>query len=76
MSNEKSMTETLLKQFDKGYTSGKKGAGWHESPSDSNTHLSVMNAKTTVIGHFYKDGIIKGTNEGGSGALPWLLKQF
>ena len=64
---EKSMAQMLLNQ-------AKKESGWHSSRSDSNTHLSIKNADGTVIGHIYKNGTIKGTNQNGTGALPWLLK--
>ena len=72
MENEKSMAEKALEQFEKGPAPW--NSGWHPSNSDSNEHLSIKNADKKVIGHFYKDGIIKGTNEDGSGALSWLLK--
>ncbi len=48
-------------------------AGFHSSPSDLNDHLSIKNAEGTVIGHDYANGLIKGTNQEGSGALSWLM---
>ena len=64
----KSMGERLLEQM-------RKESGWHKSRSDSNDHLSIKNSGSEVIGHMYKDGGIKGTNRGGSGALSWLIKK-
>jgi len=66
--HERSIAERLL-------DNAKKDAGWHHSPSDSNKHLSIKNAEGTVIGHLYDDGTIKGTDEGGSGALRWLQQE-
>ena len=67
MSNEKSMAQIALEKF-------QKESGWHSSSSDLNEHLSIKNADGKVIGHFYSDGIVKGTNEKGSGTLSWFLK--
>lgn len=64
----KSIGETLLEQM-------KKESGWHKSRSDSNDHLSIKNSEGKVIGHAYKDGSLKGTDQDGSGALPWLIKK-
>lgn len=63
----KSMAELLYEQ-------SRLDAGWHESRSDSNIHLTIKNSNATVVGHTYEDGIIKGTNQGGSGSLSWTLK--
>jgi len=70
MSNEKSMVQRLIEQSER----GPSAAGWHKSRSDSNKHLSIKNSNGTVIEHMYEDGSVKGTNEGGSGALNWFTK--
>ena len=67
MKTGENMAEAILNQ-------AKKESGWHSSPSDDNEHLTVKNSNGLVIGHIYKDGTINGTNNGGSGALSWLLK--
>lgn len=53
----------------------RKDAGWHKSRSDGNDHLSIKNSNGTVVGHMYKDGSFSGTNQGGAGSLPWLIKK-
>lgn len=68
MAEEKSMAERAIFQ-------AKGDAGMHTSKSDLNKHLSIKNSEGTVIGHMYADGSVKGTNEGGSGALSWLMKK-
>ena len=65
--SKKSMAELALRQFG-------KESGWHSSRSDINDHLTIKNSEGDVIGHAYKNGMIQGTNQGGSGALPWLIK--
>lgn len=64
----RSMAERIIEQ-------ARSDSGLHSSRSDQNDHLSIKNADGTVIGHMYPDGMIKGTNEGGSGALRWLQKR-
>ena len=66
--SEKSMGEQLLEQM-------RKESGLHKSRSDTNDHLSIKNSNGKVVGHMYKDGSLKGTNQGGSGSLPWLIKK-
>jgi len=67
MSNDKSMAEKALNQF-------QKESGWHQSRSDSNNHLTIKNSEGSVVGHIYRDGSVKGTNNGGSGSLPFFQK--
>jgi hypothetical protein len=43
-------------------------AGWHQSRSDANDHLTIKNVNGVVTGHVYPDGSIKDFN----GSLEWL----
>ena len=61
-----SFADQLLSQM-------RQESGMHISRSDSNNHLTIKNFENRVIGHMYENGSIKGTNQGGSGALNWLL---
>ena len=61
-SNNLKMGKSLLDQ-------ARLESGWHISPSDSNTHLTIKNASGNVTGHYYADGSIKDFN----GSLGWLL---
>ena len=45
-------------------------SGWHKSPSDLNTHLTIKNADGQITGHYEQTGVIKDFN----GSLAWLQK--
>lgn len=67
MADDKSLAQRILDQ-------AARESGWHSSRSDNNDHLSIKNSNGKVTGHAYEDGMIKGTNQDGSGSLGWFQK--
>lgn len=59
------MGEQLLQQAE-------NDAGWHESPSDRNEHLTLKNADGDIQAHVYRDGSWKNVAEAYT-CLGWAM---